>query len=118
MRRDGFNIENGLLNLFVFFSPTGPKLEAINNKGHGMFLVNESKLDMAELSSLVLEGLKLEDGSAANIYNAKIINNGNTDTSDISLEIATRANFVSGNTQIGTIVCDGSSFTKGQVSCP
>ena len=119
--RDGLNIENTMLNLFVFFTPIGPRIEANNNKRHGIFLSLGAKLDLGSGTKLqsngnVGAGLLVEDGSSANLIDTEIQNNGDGSINDVQLVFGSRVNFISGNT-IGTLGCDTSSFAKGERLC-
>lgn len=116
--RNGIVVESSTLTSFIFPPVNGPRITANENKVNGISVVLGGKLEIKSGSSMEVTkngvaGLSLNDGSAANLRDAVIVDNAGA---DITLEFVSRLNTVSGNT-VGTVVCDDSSVSKGEFNC-
>lgn len=122
--RDGIVVEASTFTSFIFPPFGGPTLSANNNRRHGVRAVLGSKIELKEGTTLTVTGngaagMLIDDGSTANLRNSTVENNdANAEGwADIELSFASRLDTVSGNT-IGTLSCDATVASRGQVVCP
>jgi len=144
--REGISIDNGVLNLFGFFSKQAgfPRVTANGNTGDGVQVESTSKLDIGHNSSIKASanggaGVSLDDGSSAVLQRSDIVdNNGSLPLqgpgkhkskrkggADVVVGFGSRISFSQSADNNGEVVansvglalCDRSSHSRGDVVC-